>query len=78
MAGDPTQKNIPFFDDETFEEALDAAEVFNELAAEETERLGDEGLGEEAFTDDRDVERVARVEKCPLLKIGLDARDARP
>ena len=66
MAGDPTQKNIPFFDDETFEEALDAAEVFNELAAEETERLGDEGLGEEAFTDDFELPtRAAPAEPQP-------------
>jgi len=66
MPGDPTQKNIPFFDDEAFEEALDAAEVFNELAAEETERLDEENLGEEAFTDEFELPtRPAPAEPQP-------------
>jgi len=72
MADRSTQDNMPFFEDEAFEEALDAAEVFNELAAEETERLVEEPPAEEAFADE--FELPAK----PAAAAPAAAEEARP
>ncbi len=52
MTDRPEQDDTPSLDDGTFEEALDAAEVFNELANEEAEPSGEEILDKEAFADE--------------------------
>jgi hypothetical protein len=49
-------------DDEAFEEALDAAEVFTELDAEEADSGAQAALDEQAFTDDFELPVPSRPE----------------
>jgi hypothetical protein len=52
-------------DDEAFEEALDAAEVFTELDAEEADSGAQAALDEQAFTDDFELPGPSRPEPQP-------------
>ncbi len=89
MTDRPEQDDTPSLDDGTFEEALDAAEVFNELANEEAAPSGEEILDKEAFADEFELAAERRpaepegarpesVVETKLLEEVEEPRPARP